>query len=110
MRADRLPAGSTENRVLYGFNANGVLVGHPFRLPLGLLPLHLADASRIFGGYTWTVEDALAYGEQRFQTFGVLDAVVVAVCHTITEEAIRLISVRKATKHEAQDYFAQIPD
>ncbi|MGH8308387.1 MAG: BrnT family toxin [Steroidobacteraceae bacterium] len=110
------------------------MVGHPFRLPLGLLPLHdvatmifewderkrranlrkhgidLADAPRIFSGYTWTVEDVLAYGEQRFQTFGVLDAVVVAVCHTIMEEAIRLISVRKATKHEAQDYFAQIPD
>jgi uncharacterized DUF497 family protein len=50
------------------------------------------------------------YGEERFVTFGILDGRVVAVVHTETEDLIRIISIRKATKYEEKAYFSKIPD
>ena len=65
---------------------------------------------RLFDGYTATAEDdRVDYGEQRFITFGVLDGDVVAVAHTETEHAIRIIAMRKATKNEEKSYFSKIP-
>jgi uncharacterized protein len=49
-----------------------------------------------------------AYGEQRFLTLGLLDDQVVSVTHTERGNEIRIISIRKATKHEARYYFSQI--
>ena len=72
--------------------------------------IDFSDARRLFNGYTATVEDdRVDYGEQRFITFGVLDGEVVAVAHTETEDAIRVISMRKATKNEEKSYFSKIP-
>jgi uncharacterized DUF497 family protein len=69
------------------------------------------DAPIIFAGYTFTIEDdRFDYGEKRFITFGVLDSRVVSVVHTETEDLIRIISIRKATKNEEKEYFSQIPD
>ena len=69
------------------------------------------DAPMIFAGYTLTIEDdRYNYGEERFVTFGILDGRVVVVVHTETENSIRIISIRKATKHEEKAYFSQIPD
>ena len=69
------------------------------------------DAPIIFSGYTITIEDdRYDYGEERFVTFGILDGRVVAVVHTETENLIRIISIRKATKNEEKEYFSQIPD
>ncbi len=73
--------------------------------------IDFVDASVIFKGYTLTIEDdRYDYGEERFITFGILDGRVVAVVHTETEESIRIISIRKATKYEEKAYLSQIPD
>jgi uncharacterized protein len=73
--------------------------------------IDFVDAPMIFAGYTLTIaDDRYDYGEERFVTFGILDGRVVAVAHTETGELIRIISIRKATKYEEQEYFSQIPD
>jgi hypothetical protein len=69
------------------------------------------DAQKIFRGFTLTAEDDReSYGERRFLTLGLLDDQVVSVAHTEQGENIRIISIRKATKHEARFYFSQITD
>jgi len=73
--------------------------------------IDFVDAPMIFAGYTLTISDGrYDYGEERFVTFGILDGRVVSVVHTETEESIRIISIRKATKYEEKEYFSQIPD
>jgi uncharacterized protein len=58
---------------------------------------------------TFTAEDTREdYGEQRFLALGLLEDQVVSVAHTAQGEEIRIISIRKATKHEARFYFSQI--
>ncbi len=54
-----------------------------------------------------TIEDPDAEDEQRFITLGA-DALgrVLVVVHTLREERSRLISARKASPEEAQDYYA----
>ena len=72
---------------------------------LGKHGLDFAHAYKVFEGATFTFEDTrFNYTEQRFITVGLLDNVVVIV-HTETEEEIRIISMRKANKHEQQLYF-----
>jgi uncharacterized protein len=69
------------------------------------------DAPKIFRGFTLTAEDDReSYGEPRFLTLGLLEDQVVSVAHTERGEDIRIISIRKATKHEARFYFSQITD
>ena len=43
--------------------------------------------------------------KRAFVTFGLLEGRVVAIAHTETEESIRVISIRKATKREQTLYF-----
>jgi uncharacterized protein len=56
------------------------------------------------------IQDRFESGEERWQTFGVVDGVLLLmVAHTIDEsnefeEVIRIISVRKATKPERRRY------
>jgi uncharacterized DUF497 family protein len=71
--------------------------------------IDFADADKIFRGLTLTAEDERAYGEPRYLTLGLLEDQVVSVAHTERGEEIRIISIRKATKHEARFYFSQIP-
>lgn len=67
------------------------------------------DVEEVFDGDTVTVEDdRYPYGEPRFVTFGCLQGRVVAVVYTDRGEAMRLISVRKATKYEQRTYYEQI--
>jgi len=67
--------------------------------------LDFADAYKVFQGATFTFEDIrFEYHEQRFVTIGILEDVVVVV-HTETEDEIRIISMRKASKHEQQLYY-----
>lgn len=64
------------------------------------------DAKDVFNGVTLTIEDfRFAYGEQRFITIGMLKAKVVLIAHTEQDDVIRIISMRKATKHEQKNYF-----
>jgi uncharacterized protein len=53
-------------------------------------------------------DDRFDYGEMRLQTFGLLGVGVVAITHTETDEVVRVISVRKATKHEEETYFKSV--
>ena len=67
------------------------------------------EAPKIFQGLTFTAEDDREiYGERRFLTLGLLEDQVVSVAHTERRDEIRIISIRKATKHEARFYFSQI--
>jgi uncharacterized DUF497 family protein len=73
--------------------------------------IDFARAEQIFCGITLTAEDNReAYGERRFLSLGLLDDQVVSVAHTENDEEIRIISIRKATKREAQFYFSQVID
>jgi hypothetical protein len=71
--------------------------------------IDFVDAEKIFSGVTFTAEATReAYGERRFLTLGLLEDQVVSVTHTERGADIRIISIRKATKHEARYYFSQI--
>ena len=64
------------------------------------------DAAKVFDGPTYTYEDdRFDYSEQRFVTLGVLEGVVVSIVHTETPHQIRVISFRKATRHEQAIFF-----
>jgi uncharacterized DUF497 family protein len=71
--------------------------------------IDFVDAPKIFQGLTFTADDDReGYGERRSLTLGLLDDQVVSVAHTERRDGIRIISIRKATKHEARFYFSQI--
>jgi uncharacterized DUF497 family protein len=71
--------------------------------------IDFVDAPKIFQGLTFTAEDDReAFGERRFLTLGLLEDQVVSVAHTERDDEIRIVSIRKATKHEARYYFTQI--
>jgi uncharacterized protein len=73
--------------------------------------IDFVDVEKIFRGVTLTAEDTReAHGERRFLTLGLLDDQVVSIAHTESGDDIRIISIRKATKHEARYYFSQIFD
>jgi hypothetical protein len=64
---------------------------------------------KVFAGETVTILDhRFDYGEPRFLTVGLLQGHVVVIAHTETDEVIRIISVRKATKNEQISYFKEI--
>jgi len=61
---------------------------------------------KVFAVQTITIlDDRVDYGEPRFITVGLLQGRVVVIAHTETDEVVRIISVRKATKHEEISYF-----
>jgi len=65
----------------------------------------------LFEGFTVTFEDDRGhYGEQRFITFGSLHGSVVVVAHTERGNTIRIISARKASRHEQKSYFSTFSD
>jgi hypothetical protein len=71
--------------------------------------LDFADAEMVFSGATFTFEDdRFDYGQQRFITMGLLNGVVIVIAHTERSETIRVISMRKATKHEQEIFFQNL--
>src|SRR6202030_1389212 len=73
--------------------------------------IDFADAQKILRGLTSTVEDDReSYGEWRFLAPGLLEDQVVSVTHAERGDTIRIISTRKAAKHETRFYFSQITD
>lgn len=69
------------------------------------------DVEEVFEGETLTLlDDRFDYGEKRFITLGLLDGRVVVIAHTETDEVIRIISARKASKNEETSYFKEIAD
>jgi len=60
----------------------------------------------IESGESFTFEDSsLYYGEKRFITIGLLQNTLVAIVTTETTETIRIISMRKADKHEKKIFY-----
>lgn len=75
---------------------------HGFDFPL---------AEKIFASDVVTVlDDRFDYGEIRFITLGMIYGTVVAIAHTETDEITRIISIRKASKDEAEVYYEEIRD
>ena len=71
--------------------------------------LDFADAARVFAGEVFRREDTrYQYDEQRMIAIGMLDAVTVLVVHVESEKTIRIISMRRADKHETKIYFDYI--
>ena len=74
--------------------------------------LDFADAEIVFDGLTLTFEDdRFDYDEQRFITIGLLDGQFVVIAHTEeADDVTRIISMRKATKHEERIFFRAFRD
>jgi len=71
--------------------------------------IDFADLASLFSGLTITVLDnRYDYGEFRFITLGILNGIVMTVAHAETDEVIRIISARKATRYEEESYFKKI--
>jgi uncharacterized protein len=68
--------------------------------------LDLADAKNVIeSGLTVTFEDRrFDYGEERFVTLGPLGDTLVAIVTAESEDHIRIISMRKADRHEQAIY------
>lgn len=65
-----------------------------------------ADAPKVFAGPLVLSEDRKDdYGEQRMLALGLLDEVVVLIVHVESDDSIRIISMRKGTKNETNDFF-----
>lgn len=79
------------------------------RLNLAKHGVDFRDVARIFEGPLVTVEDTREdYGERRYAALGLLEGHVVSVVYTERGDRIRLISMRKALKHETRLFFSQI--
>ena len=73
--------------------------------------IDFGDAQRIFSGpcVTRTDERSDMYGELREITVGLLDGVsVIVVVHTDRDGRIRIISARRALRHERKRYEAAL--
>jgi uncharacterized DUF497 family protein len=71
--------------------------------------LDFLEAELVFMGLTFTVRDSrFAYPEIRFMTLGLLHGLNVTIVHTESDYEIRIISFRKSTQKESEDYFNEI--
>jgi uncharacterized protein len=69
-------------------------------------------AQRVFrDGFAVEVPDLdLSYGETRFVITGMVDGRLLRVVFTERNDRIRIISARKATKHEQREYYRSQTD
>jgi uncharacterized DUF497 family protein len=67
------------------------------------------EASAIFEGPVLTRDDEGAHEEQRERSYGLINGTtVICVIHTDRAAATRIISARKATKHERELFHAYL--
>ena len=79
------------------------------KLNLAKRGIDFRDAEAIFDGPMVTVEDTREdYGEPRYVALGLLEGIVVSLVYAERNDRIRVISIRKALKHEARFFFSQI--
>ena len=79
------------------------------KLNLAKHGIDFADAPAIFDGPLVTVEDTREdYAETRYIALGLLEDIVVSLVYTERADQVRVISIRKALKHEARFFFSQI--
>jgi len=75
------------------------------QLTLSERGLDFARAEEIFSGVEFTLlDDRVDYGEDRYNTFGLLDGRLVALVWTIRDGTRRIISMRKANEREKVRY------
>lgn len=68
-----------------------------------------SSAEQVFSGATITIDDdRFYYGEQRFNTMGLIGTKVVVISHTETEDTIHIISMREAEQHESRTFFSYL--
>lgn len=73
--------------------------------------LDFRDDYRVFEQDVITdVDPRFDYGETRYYTIGLLNGKAVVLSHTETSVSIRIISFRKAQKHEQERYFEAFRD
>ena len=102
---DVTPKCSYNSRVKFAWDENKRLAN------LDKHGLDFLDVPSMFEGDTLTTEDdCFDYGERRFVTLGVMQGRVALVVHTERDDAIRVISVRKATSYEERKYFEEVAD
>jgi len=53
------------------------------------------------------VDDSAAYGEERWNLLGMVDGVILHVTYTERGGRLRLISARRAERHEQDTYYRQ---
>lgn len=71
--------------------------------------LDLADAARLLAGVcVERYDDRYDYGEDRWISYGLLDGDVAVCAWSDSGETMRVISLRKATKDEQEDYFREV--
>jgi uncharacterized DUF497 family protein len=72
--------------------------------------LDFTDAKKVLKGpYRLFEDNRFEYEERRWIALGLLHVIVVVIVHTETEIEIRIISMRKATRHEQKIYFEEHP-
>jgi uncharacterized protein len=71
-------------------------------VPFAYAQLVFADDNRIE-----ELDDLVAYGEERWTAIGLIRNQFFAVVYTQRGSAYRIISARRATRHEQQDYLQQ---
>ena len=70
--------------------------------------IDFAKVREVFDGDPVTYrDDRYDYGEERLITLGLLKGHVVAIVHTESDDVIRIISARKAERHEEIRYFKE---
>jgi uncharacterized protein len=53
------------------------------------------------------IDDREDYGEERINLLGMCDGVILHVTYTARGERIRIISARRAERHEQDDYYRE---
>ncbi|KOP23712.1 hypothetical protein AMR41_24600 [Hapalosiphon sp. MRB220] len=53
------------------------------------------------------VDERMDYGEERINLIGIYNGIILHVTYTERGDRIRLISARRATKNEREDYYRQ---
>jgi uncharacterized protein len=71
--------------------------------------LDFRDAYLVFEEETYTeIDERFNYEEKRYYTIGLLKGTTVVIAHTETLDVIRIISLRRAKKHEEELYFKTV--
>ena len=53
------------------------------------------------------IDDRENYGEDRFTIVGMVEGTLIFVAYTEREDRVRIITARRATRHEQDDYYQQ---
>jgi len=73
--------------------------------------IDFVDVPEIFTRDTVTfIDDRVESDETRYLTLGLLKSRVILVVHTESDETVRIISARKATRYEETSYFEKFQD